>query len=161
MGRLYEINQTLLNLQETEDGIICTLTGELLTAADLKKLAVEKDEVIESLACWYKECKTNANGIHDEVKRLQEREKCYENKAEQLKKVLADELAGKKFETAKCAMAFRKSTSVAIDDEDIIPSGYLVAQKPKVDKTAIKKALNAGIEVAGCRLETKNNLQIK
>lgn len=161
MGRLYEINQTLLNLQETEDGIICTLTGELLTAADLKKLAVEKDTVIENIACWYKELETDADGIDAEIKRLTERKKAKKNKAEQLKKVLADELAGKKFETAKCAMSFRKSTSVAVDNEDIIPSGYLVAQKPKVDKTAIKKALNAGIEVAGCRLETKNNLQIK
>ena len=161
MGRLYEINQTLLNLQETEDGIICTLTGELLTAADLKKLAVEKDKVIENLACWYKELETDADGIDAEIKRLQERKKAKNNKAEQLKKVLADELDGKKFETAKCAISFRKSTSVAVDNEDIIPSGYLVAQKPKVDKTAIKKALNAGIEVAGCRLETKNNLQIK
>lgn len=161
MGRLYEINQTLLNLQETEDGIICTLTGELLTAADLKKLAVEKDTVIENIACWYKELETDADGIDAEIKRLQDRKKAKKNKAEQLKKVLADELDGKKFETSKCAMSFRKSTSVAVDNEDIIPSGYLVAQKPKVDKTAIKKALNAGIEVAGCRLETKNNLQIK
>lgn len=161
MGRLYEINQTLLNLKETEDGIICTLTGELLTAADLKKLAVEKDTVIENIACWYKELETDADGIDAEIKRLQDRKKAKKNKAEQLKKVLADELAGKKFETSKCAMSFRKSTSVAVDNEDIIPSGYLVAQKPKVDKTAIKKALNAGIEVAGCRLETKNNLQIK
>lgn len=161
MGRLYEINQTLLNLQETADGIICTLTGELLTAANLKKLAVEKDTVIENIACWYKELETDADGIDAEIKRLTERKKAKKNKAEQLKKVLADELAGKKFETAKCAMAFRKSTSVAIDDENLIPSGYLVAQKPKVDKVAIKKALNAGIEVAGCRLETKNNLQIK
>ncbi len=161
MGKLYEINQTLMNLQETEDGIICTLTGELLTVADLKKLAVEKDKVIENLACWYKELETDADGIDAEIKRLQERKKAKKNKAEQLKKVLADELDGKKFETSKCAMAFRKSTSVAIDDEDIIPSGYLVEQKPKVDKVAIKKALNAGIDVAGCRLETKNNLHIK
>lgn len=161
MGKLYEINQTLMNLQETEDGIICTLTGELLTTADLKKLAVEKDTVIENLACWYKELETDADGIDAEIKRLQERKKAKKNKAEQLKKVLADELDGKKFETPKCVMSFRKSTSVAVDNEDIIPSGYLVEQKPKVDKVAIKKALNAGIEVAGCRLETKNNLQIK
>lgn len=158
---LYEINQTLLNLKETEDGIICTLTGELLTTADLEKLAVEKDKVIENLACWYKELETDADGIDAEIKRLQERKKAKKNKAEQLKKVLADELNGKKFETAKCAMSFRKSSSVVVDNEDSIPGGYLVEQKPKVDKTAIKKALNAGVEVAGCHLETKNNLQIK
>ncbi len=161
MSKLYEINQTLLNLQETEDGIICTLTGELLTTADLEKLAVEKDKVIENLACWYKELETDADGIDAEIKRLQERKKAKKNKAEQLKKVLADELNGKKFETAKCAMSFRKSSSVVVDNEDSIPGGYLVEQKPKVDKTAIKKALNAGVEVAGCHLETKNNLQIK
>lgn len=161
MGKLYEINQTLLNLRETEDGIICTLTGELLTTADLEKLAVEKDKVIENLACWYKELETDADGIDAEIKRLQERKKAKKNKAEQLKKVLADELNGKKFETAKCAMSFRKSSSVVVDNEDSIPGGYLVEQKPKVDKTAIKKALNAGVEVAGCHLETKNNLQIK
>lgn len=161
MSKLYEINQTLLNLRETEDGIICTLTGELLTTADLEKLAVEKDKVIENLACWYKELETDADGIDAEIKRLQERKKAKKNKAEQLKKVLADELNGKKFETAKCAMSFRKSSSVVVDNEDSIPGGYLVEQKPKVDKTAIKKALNAGVEVAGCHLETKNNLQIK
>lgn len=158
---LYEINQAQLNMIETEDGFVNAATGELFTAEDLESLAIEKDAVIENIALWVKNLDAEAKALKEEESALQERRKAKEKKIESLKRLLSDSLAGKKFETAKVAMSFRKSTAVNVVDETAIPSGYLIEQAPKIDKTAIKKALQAGIEVAGCTLEERQNLQIK
>ena len=58
-----------------------------------------------------------------------------------------------KVETARTKIGFRKSTQVQIDDEGALPSDFVtttVTTKP--DKTAIKKAIQAGQAVAGAVL---------
>ncbi|OSI16537.1 hypothetical protein BWD09_07180 [Neisseria dentiae] len=58
--------------------------------------------------------------------------------------------------------SFRKSTAVAVFDEAQIPAEFMrekISYTP--DKTAIKKAIESGREVAGAKLETRQNLQIK
>lgn len=59
-------------------------------------------------------------------------------------------------------LSYRKSEAVILTDEEAIPAEF---KKEKitvsVDKTEIKKALKAWLEVAGASLETRQNLQIK
>lgn len=65
-------------------------------------------------------------------------------------------------ETARTKIGFRKSTQVQIDDEGALPPDFVtttVTTKP--DKTAIKKAIQAGQAVAGAVLVENQNLQIK
>ena len=67
-----------------------------------------------------------------------------------------------KVETARTKIGFRKSTHVQIDDEGALPPDFVtttVTTKP--DKTAIKKAIQAGQAVAGAVLVENQNLQIK
>ena len=82
-----------------------------------------------------------------------------------MKKYLSSCLAAvgkEKVETAKARISFRKSVQVQIDDEAAIPADYVtttVTKKP--DKTAIKKAIQAGANVTGASLVENRNIQIK
>lgn len=82
-----------------------------------------------------------------------------------MKKYLSSCLAtvGKdKVETAKARISFRKSIQVQIDDEAALPANYVtttVTTKP--DKTAIKKAIQAGGQRDRGFLVENRNIQIK
>nr|DAH72576.1 MAG TPA: resistance protein [Caudoviricetes sp.] len=74
----------------------------------------------------------------------------------------ADALGGEKFQTAKVAVAWRKSTIATSDDESIAPDEYMkvtVTQKP--DKNAIKAAIKSGTEVSGWRLVENMNMTVR
>ena len=59
-------------------------------------------------------------------------------------------------------MSFRKSVSVDIVDETALPLEFLkIVEDVKIDKTAIKKAINSGVEVSGAVLKNNRSLQIK
>ncbi|QOG49739.1 siphovirus Gp157 family protein [Neisseria gonorrhoeae] len=58
--------------------------------------------------------------------------------------------------------SFRKSEAVVILDEAQIPAEFMrEAVKTEPDKTAIKKAIESGRQVAGAKIEGRKNLQIK
>ena len=96
---------------------------------------------------------------------LAERRKSAEKRVERLKDLLASSMLSvgcDKVETARTKISFRKSTQVQIDDEASLPPDFVtttVTTKP--DKTAIKKAIQAGQAIAGAVLVENQNLQIK
>lgn len=58
--------------------------------------------------------------------------------------------------------SFRKSEAVVILDEAQIPAEFMrEAVKTEPDKTAIRKAIESGRQVAGAKIEGRKNLQIK
>lgn len=58
--------------------------------------------------------------------------------------------------------SFRKSKAVEILDEAQIPAEFMrETVKIEPDKTAIRKAIEGGQEVAGAKIEERQNLQIK
>lgn len=58
--------------------------------------------------------------------------------------------------------SFRKSEAVVILDEAQIPAEFMrEAVKTEPDKTAIRKAIESGREVAGAKIEGRKNLQIR
>ena len=58
--------------------------------------------------------------------------------------------------------SFRKSKAVDVFDEAQIPAEFMRERITVVpDKTAIKKAIESGQEVAGAKIEERLNLQIK
>lgn len=58
--------------------------------------------------------------------------------------------------------SFRKSKAVEILDEAQIPAEFMrETVKIEPDKTAIRKAIESGQEVAGAKIEERQNLQIK
>ena len=85
---LYEINEKLELGFDIE-------TGEILDAEYLDKLAMERDMKIENIALWIKNLKSEAEALKAEKDVFAQRQKSAENKMEQLKKYLANALAGK------------------------------------------------------------------
>lgn len=158
MSTLFELNKAIQEF----DLIVDEETGEVLNIDELDALNLAKNEKIENVCLWYKNVSAEAEMVKAEAKNMTERAKRLENKAESLKKYLAYALQGEKFSTPKVAVSYRKSESVNIPDEMLIPDRYCnvsVVRKP--DKTLIKKALKEGKEVKGAELVTKQNISIK
>ena len=159
---LFEINQGLRALIEGNlETLVDAETGEVFTAENIENLELARAEKIEGCAVVCKEFVAEADALAAEIKNLQERKRVAENKAECLKKYLAENLNGEKFSTPKCKISYRKSESVAFDgDVEEMPDEYCKVER-KLDKTAVKKALKAGLDVPCCELAVNNNINIK
>lgn len=151
---LYEINDQITACVDME-------TGEILDQEALQALELAFDEKVEGIALWIKNLLAEAKAIKEEKDNLAARQKACENKAESLKNYLAFVLCGEKFKTPKVSISFRKSESVQVDDMTKLDNDYLKYATPTVDKTKVKQALKAGIELQGVQLVTNQNIQIK
>lgn len=154
MSSLYDIDTRLYSLLDED-------TGEITDIEAFEKIQLERDEKIENIALWVKNLKADAEVLKAEKLAFAERQKAAEKKIDSLKRLLSDALSGQAFKTARVALSFRKSSEVQIDDIEEISDEYLRYKAPEPDKTAIKAAINEGKEVAGARLVSKINLQIK
>lgn len=155
MANLYAINQAILDCVDFD-------TGEVIDPEQLNNLQMERSQKIENIALWIKNLESDALAFKAEKEAFADREKAAKTKAEQLKKYLADALAGQKFSSNRCAVTFRKSEQVEILDVDKIPLEYLVSKvEVKPDKKIIKTLLKEGQEISGCRLVENLNTQIK
>lgn len=160
---LYEIDEQITALVDPE-------TGEILDYGAFESLKVERDEKRENIALWIKNLCAEAEAIKAEENALKARRVAIENKANSLKDYLARMLDGTPFKTARVACSFRLSPpAVVINDEKAFIHAmmtsdhdeYLNYQPPTINRTAIKDALKAGIQVDGAELVQKQNLQLK
>lgn len=162
---LYEISADFLAALDAME--VDPDTGELLNADQLDALSAAFDEKAEATALYIKNLTAFVGNVKAEEAALAERRKTAEKRVERLKDLLASSMLSvgrDKVETARTKIGFRKSTQVQIDDEGALPSDFVtvtttVTTKP--DKTAIKKAIQAGQSVAGAVLVENQNLQIK
>lgn len=150
---LYQIDMALL-------ACIDPATGEIDEAA-WEELSLDRDVKIENTALLIKSLLAEAKMIKQEEDALAERRRRKETTVERLKENLNRSLDGQKFETSKVAISFRKSESVDIGIDAIIPSKFLTFKEPSVDKALLKKALKEGETVYGVTLLEKQNVQIK
>lgn len=139
-------------------------TGEVVSEValeGLEELQMDRTEKIENVVAFHKDCKAMAEAIKAEAKALTARAKAYENKADSLKNYLESALNGEKFESPRCKISYRKSESISIDPDALIPYEYVKQREPEYDKTALKKALKEGIVIDGVTIVEKKNIQIK
>lgn len=155
MASLYQIDQAILECLDAE-------TGEIIDAEKLNALFMEKNQKIENIALWIKNLQADALAYKAEKDAFAARQKAAENKVESLKAYLVSALDGQKFSTAKCAVSFRKSEAVQVDDVNSIPAEWTrIKTTIEPDKTALKAALKAGREITGCKLVENTSVQIK
>lgn len=161
--KLYEIDARIEACVKLDDSrVVDTETGEIIDIEALEALEMERDQKLENIGVWYKQLLMEADDLKAEKAALAEREKTKRAKAESLKGLLNRYLDGKKFETAKVAMSFRKSEAVEFTGKiSEVPADYLKFKEPELDKTAVKRAIKAGESVPGCELVVRQNLQIK
>ena len=157
---LYEISADFLAALDAME--VDPDTGELLNADQLDALSAAFDEKAEATALYIKNLTAFVGNVKAEEAALAERRKTAEKR---LKDLLASSMLSvgrDKVETARTKIGFRKSTQVQIDDEGALPPDFVTTTiTTKPDKTAIKKAIQAGQSVAGAVLVENQNLQIK
>lgn len=155
MSTLYHIDQAILNCIDME-------TGEIIDIEQLERLQIERDAKIENVICWIKNLESDAAAIKNEVTSLTDRAKKAENKAAELRDWLVGALGGQTFNSARCAVSWRRSEALEIEDEHKIPHEYKIPKvEYKPDKTYIKNMIKSGTDVPGCRVVQKLNAQIK
>ena len=155
---LYDIDKALMDFEFEVD----EETGEILNAADLDELNLAREQKIENIGLYIKNLEAEKEAVKHEKDNFADREKRLGKKIESLKGYLTYALDGQKFSTPKVAVSFRKSESVLVKDEYLIPDEYCdftVLRKP--NKKNIKDALKHGKELMGVELVEKQNVQIK
>ena len=160
--KLYEIPSAMEQIlnEVDEDGV---LTENALANLDKIELSLQEKSsgiwMIMTKLEWFE------NTIDAEIKRLQDLKKSYKANRENLKQYLwynLQKLWKEKLETELFKFSFRKSESVKITDETIIPDEFFKEKTVKtLDKARVKQVLKEWNFMSGAELEIKNNLQIK
>lgn len=149
-----ELEEAILNSVDME-------TGEILNSELIDNLKMARNEKRENIALYIKNMVADSKAIDEEIKNLTARKKSINNKIDWLKQYLANDLQGSKFETAKVVVSFRKSKAIDIQPNANIPDEFLIIHEPKPDKTALKKAIQAGAVINGVSIVEKSNISIK
>ena len=158
---IYEIDQQIQNLI-MED-------GEIADFEAFEALQMERDKKLENTALFIKNLRAEAMAIKAEENALKERRQAAENKQAWLERYLSTALAGQQFKTPKVSCSFRGSVNTVIDVSDEIFAEWaktvgredlLIYAPPKVSKTAVKAALEAGVMDIPAHIEQKANLQV-
>lgn len=158
MAALYELIDEIKNFNL----IVLEDTGEIANLEELEALELARDEKAENIALWIKNLKAEAEAVKTEAKKLTDRAKAADNKAERLKDYLTECLGGDKFSTPRVAVSYRKSKAVNITEPLKIPDKFVTTEEVShFDKAAIKKAFDAGEEVPGAEIEERTNTLIK
>ncbi len=157
---LYEIDAAITALADEN--------GEITDYEALDALQMERDRKIENVACWIKDLAAEAKAIREEELTLAERRQSAEKKAERLRGWLGHVLAGQKFSTARCSVAWRTSMATVVDDEERALAwlrshacGDCYIDKVQLNKGAVANLLKNNIEVPGVRLERRQNVQVR
>ena len=139
------------------DDIADTIEGEELALGD-------KFDGIMSLV---RNLEGQAKTVADEVARLNDRKKSFDNQAKNLKAYILQCMQAaslKTFKTERNTLSVRKGTvSVVIDNVDQLPDELVdVATVVAPDKKKIKEAIEAGEDIKGAHLEIGNeSLQVR
>ena len=162
MKNIYELTNQFMELQLlAEEG---TFDEDVLKDT-LEALEGEIEVKAENTGLVIKNLEVYAQGLKEESKRLLDRAKSIESNINSLKNNLAYSLqaTGKtKFKTEHFNFSFRKSESVSITDQSLLPADYINVKTTETpNKTAIKKAIKSGKVIMGAALLESQNLQIK
>ena len=159
--KLYQISdairQALDHIELDEE------TGEILSADKLHAVEAEAAEKIEATALYLRELDAEAKAAKDEADRMIARVKSMQKRSDYLKSMLLDALhATGKVKTARVTVSIRTTKAVEIAEGADLPEAYTTVKTTvSPNKTAIKDALSAGIEVPGCHIEERESVQIR
>lgn len=168
MASLYEIDS---NIQAIIDSIYSGDDEGEVTDADftaLMELKEERATKLENIALYIKNCDSEAAAIKAEIDSLTARAKRLERKSEGLRGILLNSMVtngDKELSSPRFVAKIRTSKATEILDENAIPDEFIrvITHEPerKPDKAAIKKAIEAGQEVAGARVIVNQKVNIQ
>ena len=155
--KLYKITALQQAAEQEEDAEIKHDLQELI-ATELKGKA-------QNIVMLIKNKEANIEAIDNEIKRLQQLKKRNNTQLEKIKEYTIynlNKLGHKSVNTVLGQLNISVSTSTLIENIEHLPSKFVTVKQELIpDKTAIKKAIQAGEKVEGAVLLTNYNLQIK
>jgi hypothetical protein len=164
LPRLYELAEnyrTVWDLVSDDDADMETLEDTLQSIeANIEVKAQNIAAMLTSLSGY-------TDTLDAQIKRLQSRKKAFENRQASIKQYLQYQLEAAgidKVKTAEFTIALQNNpAAVVIEDQSNIPATYLtiIPEQYIPDKAAIKKAIQAGVEVPGCRLAQGKSIRIR
>lgn len=167
--KLYELVQEEQHLNDLFLAAIDEETGEIKDSQVLEELETElKNALVNKSAGIIKvirQQELDIEMIDTEIERLKAVKERMEKSVEGFKSYIKHNMVQmnlKKIETPLGNLSLRQTTATDVYDETIIPKEFL---KEKItyapSKAEIKKALQAGEEVAGARLVINTSLVVK
>ena len=162
------MNKSLYHISEEALSIISELESGEVTEDLEQRLSINKSD-LQNKAVNYayviKQYENNNEAIDKEIARLKDLKLSNEITKERLKETIksAMNLYGiEKVETPTIKLSFRASKSVEVINASQLPDKFKKrSEVVKIDKTAIKKAIESGEEVDGAIINENKNLQIK
>lgn len=179
MISLYEMTNDFKTLFDSLDAIMENDDPELDTEEmsqawfdTLDGMETEIEEKAANVAVYIKGTLAEAEALKAERDKLSARIKAKQNAAERMKHYLLDsmqKMSRNKIETSRAVISLRSSAErVNITDEGGLidwakddHDEFLRYKSPEIDKTAVKKALQRGEDIPGCRLERTQSVIIK
>jgi len=167
MASLWQLTMeelSFINLMEENGGEV---SDELL-----EELAIRRDNFqhkAEAYAKFILKLESESEQAADEIKRIQAIKKSKDKTVDRLKETLLaalmlfgqeDSKGVRRYETPLAKLSTRKSVSVEILDDKIIPDDFWVIKK-EVSKSTISQAIKDGAEVPGAQLKENLSLSIR
>jgi hypothetical protein len=152
-----EIIQQIENYADAQDGVITDEQMELLVKAQTTSLAK-----LEKLANYVSHLESFQDMAKQEIDRLYQRKVASAGRVESIKKFLLpyiQEFGPVTIGTHR--ISTRKSEAVVVDEGFANKDYCKTVTTVTPDKPKIKESIRAGIEVAGAKLESRLNVQIK
>lgn len=154
----YEIVKELAVLFDDIDILDGEVTDELYDR--IQSIELAKDDKITQLVWVYGRLIDEHDAAVERIKALSDLKKKKADNLEFVKYILSQLTQGVKWTNGVETVSYRKSTSVAILDEALVPDEYK-RTTVEVMKGNIAPILKAGGEVPGAVLDEKKNIQIK
>lgn len=126
--------------------------------------AMGAEEKIKNCCYIIKQLEADAKVLKEEKDKLEAKQKTAENGAKRMRAKVLEFMNitnTKKSKVDIFTLNVVETKSVNITDESKIPAVFLVEQAPKIDKTAIKKALSEGEAVAGAEIQINESVRLK
>lgn len=166
-NNIYSITQDCLTLYNRLIETADEETGEV-DEVITKALAVKREEFEEkavNTAVVVRMLKAKSAEAAAEIERITAIKKQIDNATERLTNGLSNaclQLGFEKIESVKGKISFKNSDKTIIDSAEDIPKEYLTEKTTYTpDKTKIKAAILAGVDVKGAHVEHCRNIQLK
>lgn len=137
---------------QTARDLLAAIAPEAEGDEDLVQDMVEGEtgllEAIERALAEIRECEVTKDGCAAEIERLTKRKQRAEARADKIRAAIEQAMMTSGMEKIKLATRTlslsRRAPKVQVIDEALVPSAYFVQPPPKLDKTALAKALKEG-----------------
>lgn len=132
---------------------------------EIKKREKELDGYMNWLSRSRQTNKIQLDWLLIEKERIENLIKTFQNIIERTDRRMAylmTQLSKEKYDTSLYKLSFRKSESVEITNEELLPKDYITVKTvEQPNKTAIKEALKNWVDVPWASIKVNQNLQVK